>query len=509
MKPIYTIIAFCMPFLLFSTMGMARQPAPTATAQEVTVPNLIKLAGALKDPDGLPRIGMVEIKFGLYTSKEGGDPLWNETQLVQTDAEGNYSVYLGASEKTGLPLELFGTEKARWLGIQVEEEEEQARVLFAAVPYALKALDTETIGGKPISSFVLYEDLPKAVEKASSFAVVGVQSLKAAVGDLNSAALTSGTPGMVAKFDTDGISLVDSMITEKNGRIGINTPNPISKLHLTTQGVADYFTLSAYQADIFDKGFLMRAAKGTSNAPGAVSKGNGLLNIYAQGYDGNDYSVAAGITVAVDGSVSPGKVPGRMLFQVADQSGTLWPKMQIDSRGFVGIGLVIPSALLHVENLQPAPTADLKGIDPGTILYVNGADGGETFAFGGTGGRGANVYINGGNGGSATGGTGGHGGDITLQPGDAGRGFNASMTGTSGNVILGPDNGSVGIGTKSPSQKLEVDGGARLNTATAKPACNAGSRGTFWFTQNGIGVKDSAEVCAKDGSDSYGWRTIY
>jgi hypothetical protein len=54
-----------------------------------------------------------------------------------------------------------------------------------------------------------------------------------------------------------------------------------------------------------------------------------------------------------------------------------------------------------------------------------------------------------------------------------------------------------------------VNGGVRLNTATAKPACDANSRGTFWFTQGGTGTKDAAEVCAKDGSDAYAWRTLY
>jgi hypothetical protein len=69
--------------------------------------------------------------------------------------------------------------------------------------------------------------------------------------------------------------------------------------------------------------------------------------------------------------------------------------------------------------------------------------------------------------------------------------------------------GSIGLGTTTPEQKLEVNGGVRLNTATAKPACGVASRGTFWFVQGGAGVKDTAEVCAKDAGDSYAWRTIY
>jgi len=69
--------------------------------------------------------------------------------------------------------------------------------------------------------------------------------------------------------------------------------------------------------------------------------------------------------------------------------------------------------------------------------------------------------------------------------------------------------GNVGIGTTSPEQKLEVNGGIKYNTATAKPTCNATTRGTTWFTQEAAGIKDNFEVCAKDAGDVYSWRTIY
>ncbi|MDO8507528.1 MAG: hypothetical protein Q7S53_03090 [bacterium] len=69
--------------------------------------------------------------------------------------------------------------------------------------------------------------------------------------------------------------------------------------------------------------------------------------------------------------------------------------------------------------------------------------------------------------------------------------------------------GNIGIGTNNPTEKLEVNGGMRLNTTTAKPTCDATHRGTFWVNQGAAGVKDDVEVCAKDAADAYAWRTIY
>lgn len=70
--------------------------------------------------------------------------------------------------------------------------------------------------------------------------------------------------------------------------------------------------------------------------------------------------------------------------------------------------------------------------------------------------------------------------------------------------------GRIGVGTTtSLTQKIEVDGGVRLNTATSKPTCSVTTRGTFWVVAGGASVKDTVEVCAKDAADAYAWRTIY
>ena len=69
--------------------------------------------------------------------------------------------------------------------------------------------------------------------------------------------------------------------------------------------------------------------------------------------------------------------------------------------------------------------------------------------------------------------------------------------------------GNLGIGSTTPTQKLEVNGGVRINTVNIQPACDSNSRATFWVTQGTSGVKDKVDVCAKDAADVYAWRTLY
>ena len=75
------------------------------------------------------------------------------------------------------------------------------------------------------------------------------------------------------------------------------------------------------------------------------------------------------------------------------------------------------------------------------------------------------------------------------------------------------NDGNVGIGTTGPSQKLEVNGGVRMNTTTSRPVCGEATRGLMWFVRGeGVGInssKDSLQVCARDAGGASAWRVVY
>src|SRR5712691_11320464 len=210
--------------------AVAAEPqAPSRTAQApselvptLAVPRLIKFAGTLRDAQGKPLSNTVGVTFAVYKEQEGGAALWLETQNVPLDEQGHYSVLLGATKSDGLPLELFTSGEPRWLGVQVNlpKELEQPRVLLVSVPYALKAADAETLGGKPFSAFVLATPPSEGGAGAS-------QAPNAAAPTAVAAATIGGggTQNFVAKFDATGANVINSSLFD-NGQVGIGTTSP-------------------------------------------------------------------------------------------------------------------------------------------------------------------------------------------------------------------------------------------------------------------------------------------
>src|SRR6266436_2488874 len=126
-----------------------------SSAPNTAVPRLIKFSGTLKDGKGDAKTGVEGVTFAIYADQEGGAALWMETQNVTLDETGRYTALLGAESSAGVPLELFSTGQARWLGIEGADLQQPPRVLLVSVPYALKAADAETVGGMPASAFAL------------------------------------------------------------------------------------------------------------------------------------------------------------------------------------------------------------------------------------------------------------------------------------------------------------------------------------------------------------------
>ena len=214
-------------FVCFFSLLLA-VPLVLGQSSSDVVPRLVQFSGVLKNDAGRPQTGTVGVTFALYKDQEGGAPLWLETQNVQADNKGNYTVLLGSSKSGGLPVDLFSSNQARWLGVQTSGQTEQARVLLLSVPYALKAHDAETLGGKPASAF------------AAASSASGNSSMNAPA----SAITGSGTKGHLPKF-TGATSIGNSLVFQSAaGNVGIAITSPATVLDVNgTGGFRDSVTL--------------------------------------------------------------------------------------------------------------------------------------------------------------------------------------------------------------------------------------------------------------------------
>src|SRR5579871_6644164 len=88
---------------------LAQQPTgtTTTTSDQAVVPPVVNFGGILTDQNNKPLSGTLGVTFSLYKDEQGGSPLWLETQNVQADKTGHYSVVLGSTTSHGIPSALF------------------------------------------------------------------------------------------------------------------------------------------------------------------------------------------------------------------------------------------------------------------------------------------------------------------------------------------------------------------------------------------------------------------
>jgi hypothetical protein len=287
---------------------------------------MVRFSGVLKGEAG----HSVGLSFALYKDQQEGAPLWLETQSIAVDAAGHYTVQLGATAPHGLPKELFVSGEARWLGVQAEGQAEQPRVLLLSVPYALKAADAETLGGRPLSAFVL-----AAPSTANPVSGISDGGTTATVPPPNAAVTGAGTVNAIPRWDSAS-DIVSSAMTQTGtgatARIGINTATPTAtldvkgggtirgQLNLPVSGNATATTGKIsyplnFAASVFNSGtgtavnqtFRLQAEPVSNNTTNIGGKLNLLY------YSGANVAAETGLSIASNGQITfaPGQVfPG-------------------------------------------------------------------------------------------------------------------------------------------------------------------------------------------------------
>jgi hypothetical protein len=270
--------------LLSGALALAQgdQSSPPL-ASTATVPRLIRIRGAVRDEAGQALSGAIGITFALYADRNDETAVWKETQTVQLDSSGNYSALLGASNDEGLPQEVFSAGEARWLGVRPEGQTEQPRILLLSVAYALKAADTDMLGGKPASAFMLADSQSSSVSSAQ--AANGAQagpaiSLRAVTSGSGIAALPLAAATTCATITSDGTATANqisrfttpcniensAIFESSSGSIGVGNISPAAKLDVSGTSIIRG-TLTAQAGAVFPPTAVATTTQGFNSNP--------------------------------------------------------------------------------------------------------------------------------------------------------------------------------------------------------------------------------------------------
>ena len=345
-------------------------------AGTAVVPLLINYSGTLTNSNGKPLTGTVGVTFSLYQDQESGSPLWVETQNVQLDKAGHYSVQLGATSSQGLPPILFAAGQARWLGVQAQGEAEQPRALLMSVPYALKALDAETIGGKPASSFML---APAAGNNSAG-----------SPPSPNTNITGSGTTDFLPLF-TGTTTIGNSKVYQTpSGDIGIGTTSPAATLDVKGKSdIRDTLTLfpkstdpalklngSAFQ--VSNTGTVTFVSSQTFPGTGTVtSVGSGA------GLTGGPITGSGTLSVATGGVTNPMLQNSNITLNANSAGGVTAPgAMTLGSTYTIGLKPCSASQILEYSGSAwtcvNVPGGTITGVTAGTDLTGGGTTGNVT-----------------------------------------------------------------------------------------------------------------------------------
>ena len=359
--------------LLASALSVSAQPS--ASPSDAAIPTLVNFSGVLTGSNGKPLTTITGVTFSLYAEQNGGAPLWLETQNVQPDKAGNYSVMLGSTASQGLPSSLFVSGQARWLGVQAYGGSEQPRVMLLSVPYALKAGDAQTLGGRP----------------ASAFATASSSNAAGANGVVNNAITGSGTTDYVPLWLSKSKLGSSNIFQSTAGDLGIGTTSPAANLDVNgTSDIRNTLTLfpkgSAPTLSINGTAFEVSNTGTVTFVSGQTFPGTGTVTSVGSG---------AGLTggpITTSGalSVATGGVTNTML---QNSSLTVNPGGGMTGGGKISLG---GSATLGLENCSAnqvlefvsgawtctnAAVGTITGVTAGSGLSGGGTNGNVTLSI--------------------------------------------------------------------------------------------------------------------------------
>jgi hypothetical protein len=481
---------------------------------QTTEPRVIKFGGVLADSMGRPLSGEVEVTFALYKNETDEEPLWKESQNVTVDNQGGYTALIGSTQSAGIPVELFRSDDARWLGVQIQGEPQRPRILLVSVPYALKAVEAEKLGGKSISDFVLSETLGDQVRQViQAQGQVAVQPILAGTttgkqsatnGALTPQLTPSGPMFPPSTFSGTTSNQIVS-VQQKGSGSGLVATTASSTGNSGVVGLATSTSTSSNQNGVYGQ----NAGAGAGVAGIATNPSAGV-GVYGQGANfagvfGNSL-VTSGFTSGVFGqtaSTDGAGVDGSNTAATGFATGVTGFSASSNGNGVFGNATSTSGSANGVLGQTVSPGGSgVSGFNSAATGFTSGVFGDASASANGTGVFGTSVQWVG-VGGQATAASGGPAfgvwGDSTSTGGtgvagfeDAASGFTNGVSGQSvspnGNGVAGFANAASGFNNGVYGQTASNEGDAVHGDAINSSGNAVGVLGTTVGTGGGIGV---------------------
>jgi hypothetical protein len=398
------LISICLVLLcaLSDFLALAQETQQASQPTAITVPRLIRITGYVRDTGGNPVTGTIGLTFTLYKDQNDVVGTWRETQTVSLDSTGRYSVLLGTTGATGLPLEIFSAGEARWLGVQPDGQPEQPRILLLSVAYALKAADADMLGGRPASDFLLASAQTSSNQTASgksptansATVVVPLITSNSPCGSVTSDG--AATVNQLAKF-TSPCNIENSALFESGGKVGIGNTAPAGTLDVSgtafirgsLNAVAGVEVLPSGTATP-SQGFVSSPLDVTTSVYNTVLNGPASYIFRWQGEPTGNDSTNTGSTLnllyGVSGSISETGLSIARNGVITFASGQTFPALGTVTSVATGAGLtggpITKTGTISITN--GGVTNAMLATPSITVNAGSGLSGGGTVALGGT-----------------------------------------------------------------------------------------------------------------------------
>jgi hypothetical protein len=242
---------------------------------------------------------------------------------------------------------------------------EQPRVMLLSVPYALKAADADTVGGKPLSAFVLAgektgvgpDGLTYVDKRVLTAGLAAAKDRTAPGATVVGPSGGAGSLNFIGMF-SDPTTLVNSVIYQSGGSIGVNTTSPLAGFHaVSTSSPVAYYDV--YSNALGTLPVVYRAARGTPASPLPVQADDILGGLAVRGWTPSGFSAGQGQVMFKAAENWSTTARGTYLQMTTTPiGGSGWvERMRVAPNGYIGVGTSTPLFPLDYQLARGATAA--------------------------------------------------------------------------------------------------------------------------------------------------------